>query len=338
MKVFIVGGTGLLGSAAAKELVARGHEVVSLSLPPLPEGAVFPPQMKIEYGNYLELSDEDFRAYFRGCDAFVFAAGVDERVEAAPPVYELYRKYNIAPTERLLRLAKECGVKRTAICGSYFAYFAGLRPEWALDRDHPYIRSRTEQEKLALSFADENFSVAVLELPYIFGAQPGRKPVWVFLVEMLRKMKPVTFWCRGGTAMITVRQAGQAIAGALERNRGGQCYPLGYYNMTWREMLKIFHEYMGRPRKKIVTVPDWMFAVAVRFMKKRQQKRGSEGGLDLPKFVKLQCSEQFIDKALGCVPLGVEPDDIRGAIGESVRLSADILDRKTGKILEMKGN
>lgn len=128
MKVFIVGGTGLLGSAAAKELVARGHEVVSLSLPPLPEGAVFPPQMKIEYGNYLELSDEDFRAYFRGCDAFVFAAGVDERVEAAPPVYELYRKYNIAPTERLLRLAKECGVKRAAICGSYFAYFAGSAP------------------------------------------------------------------------------------------------------------------------------------------------------------------------------------------------------------------
>lgn len=338
MRVFIVGGTGLLGSSAAKELVARGHEVVSLSLPPLPEGAVFSPQMKIEYGNYLELSDEDFRAYFRGCDAFVFAAGVDERVEAAPPVYELYWKYNIAPTERLLRLAKECGVKRAAICGSYFAYFAGSLPEWALDRDHPYIRSRTEQEKLALSFADENFSVAVLELPYIFGAQPGRKPVWVFLVEMLRKMKPVTFWCRGGTAMITVRQAGQAIAGALERNRGGQCYPLGYYNMTWREMLKIFHEYMGRPRKKIVTVPDWMFAIAVRFMKKRQQKRGIEGGLDLPKFVKLQCSEQFIDKALGCVPLGVEPDDIRGAIGESVRLSADILDRKTGKILEMKGN
>lgn len=108
--------------------------------------------------------------------------------------------------------------------------------------------------------------------------------------------------------------------------------------MTWREMLKIFHEYMGRPRKKIVTVPDWMFAVAVRFMKKRQQKRGIEGGLDLPKFMKLQCSEQFIDKALGCVPLGVEADDIRGAIGESVRLSADILDRKTGKILEMKGN
>lgn len=175
MKVFIVGGTGLLGSAAAKELVARGHEVVSLSLPPLPEGAVFPPQMKIEYGNYLELSDEDFRAYFRGCDAFVFAAGVDERVEAAPPVYELYRKYNIAPTERLLRLAKECGVKRAAICGSYFALFRRLRPEWALDRDHPYIRSRTEQEKLALSFADEKFFRRGVGAPVYFRRAAGPK-------------------------------------------------------------------------------------------------------------------------------------------------------------------
>ena len=67
MKVFIVGGTGLLGSAAAKELVARGHEVVSLSLPPLPEGAVFPPQMKIKDGKSLELSDEDFLASFLLC-------------------------------------------------------------------------------------------------------------------------------------------------------------------------------------------------------------------------------------------------------------------------------
>ena len=43
-----------------------------------------------------------------------------------------------------------------------------------------------------MSFADDNFNVAVLELPYIFGTQPGRKPVWVFLVESIRKMPGVT--------------------------------------------------------------------------------------------------------------------------------------------------
>ena len=72
-------------------------------------------------------------------------------------------------------------------------------------------------------------------------------------------------------------------------------------------------------------------------MKRKQEKRGIEGGLDLPKFVKLQCSDQFIDSTLGCDPLGVQPDDIERAIGESVRLSAEILDGKAGNIVAMKG-
>ncbi len=53
--------------------------------------------MKIEYGNYLEMSDDQLRGYFRGCDGFVFAAGVDERVEGPHPIYELYRSTTSTP-------------------------------------------------------------------------------------------------------------------------------------------------------------------------------------------------------------------------------------------------
>lgn len=45
MKVFMIGGTGLLGSEAAKVLIARGHEVTSLALPPVPEGCELPSEM-----------------------------------------------------------------------------------------------------------------------------------------------------------------------------------------------------------------------------------------------------------------------------------------------------
>ena len=89
MKVFIVGGTGLLGSEGAKVLIERGHEVTAIALPPLPAGAELPPEMKVEFGNYLELSDDELRQHLTGMDAIVFAAGVDERVEAGPPIYEL---------------------------------------------------------------------------------------------------------------------------------------------------------------------------------------------------------------------------------------------------------
>lgn len=337
MKVFMIGGTGLLGSEAAREMIARGHQVTSIALPPLPTGAVLPPEMKIEYGNYLEMTDDEIRKHFKGCEGFVFAAGVDERVEGPAPIYNLYKKYNIDPIHRLLKIAKECGVKHTVVLGSYFAYFAKEWKEMELTKYHPYIRSRIDQENAAMSYADENFDVAVLELPYIFGTQPGRKPVWVFLVESIRSMKKTTLWPKGGSTMVTVKQVGQAIAGALERNKGGKCYPIGYYNMTWKEMLVICHKYLGCPDKKIKTIPNWMYAVGGMQLKKQQKKQGIQGGLDMVKFTKLQCSNQFIDKELGSVPLGVQPDDIEAAIGDSVKLCADILDNKAGNIVAMKG-
>ena len=50
MKFFMIGGTGLLGSEAARVLIERRHEVTSVALPQLPEGAVLPKEMKIEFG------------------------------------------------------------------------------------------------------------------------------------------------------------------------------------------------------------------------------------------------------------------------------------------------
>lgn len=337
MKVCMIGGTGLLGSQAAAELISRGHQVKAIALPPLPAGAVLPPEMEIEYGNYLEMTDDEIRAMFEGCEGFVFAAGVDERVEGPAPIYDLYKKYNIDPIYKLLGIAKECGVKHVAICGSYFSYFAKARPQMELTKHHPYIRSRIDQENAAMSFADDNFDVAVLELPYIFGTQPGRKPVWVFLVESIRKMPGVTMWPKGGSTMVTVKQVGQAIAGAIERNKGGNCYPIGYYNMTWKEMLQICHKYLGTPDKKIVTIPNFMYAMGGKSIEKDYKKRGIQGGLDMIKFTDLQCSNQFIDKEQGCEFLGVEDDNIDAAIGDSIKLCVDILDGKANDIVAMKG-
>ena len=62
MRVFMIGGTGLPGSEAANELIARGHELSGIALPPLPTGAVLPPEMKIGYGNYPEMTDDDIDA------------------------------------------------------------------------------------------------------------------------------------------------------------------------------------------------------------------------------------------------------------------------------------
>ena len=165
MKIFMIGGTGLLGCEAARIFIERGHEVTSVALPPLPEGAPIPAEMKLEFCNIYEKSDDEIRELLKGHDCFVFAAGIDERVEFPAPVYDAYYKYNIQPLERILPLCKEVGVKSAVILGSNFAYLAKERPDMKLTEKHPYIRSRIDQENVAFSFADENFDVSVLELP-----------------------------------------------------------------------------------------------------------------------------------------------------------------------------
>ena len=336
MKILMIGGTGLLGSQAARELISRGHSVHSIALPPLPEGALLPPEMTLTLRNSNDMTDDELRRAFAGMDGFLFAAGVDERIEGPSPIYDFFKKYNITPLERMLRLAKESGVKHAVIAGSYFSYFAKKYPEMELTRWHPYIRSRIDQENMALSFADANFDVSILELPYIFGAQKGRKPVWVFLIEMLAGMKGSILYPRGGTAMVTVRQVGQAFAGALERGRGANAYPIGWFNLTWREMIAIMNRYMGVPDKKIVTIPDFLFALSAKQIEKQHRSKGTEGGLMMTKFVRMQTMNLFIDKSEACLPLGVTDDDIDGAIGESVLLSMEVIDKKA-KVIDMKG-
>ena len=252
------------------------------------------------------------------------------------PVYDIFKKYNIDPIKRLLSIAKKCGVKHSAICGSCFAHFIKIRPELELTKWHPYIRSRIDQEETALSFADDNFDVAVLELPYIFGAQPGRKPVWMFIAEQIRNSKENILYPKGGSTMVTVKQVGQSVAGAIERNKGGNAYPIGYYNMTWTELLTIAAEALGYKDKKVKTIPDFLYKIGGWSLMRQQKKDNKEGGLHMVKFAALQCSNMFIDKSEGCTKLGVSEDDIKAAIGDSMKLCKDILDKKV-ETVTMRG-
>jgi len=323
MNIFMIGGTGLLGSAAAELFLARGHSVKSMALPPLPPGAPIPAAMELSFGNFLEMSDEELLGQMAGCDCFVFAAGVDERVEFAPPVYEAYERYNIAPIRRLIPLAKQAGIAKTVVLGSYFSYFAKEFPGMRLCEQHPYIRARVEQEALALSLANETMDVAVLELPYIFGTQPGRKPVWTILIEQLDAMPGgLTMYPRGGTAMLTVRQVAECIVGAAERSKGAKAWPIGYYNLSWDDFLTIVHAAMGNPNRRIIHIAKWMFRMYGKGMLKQAAEKGVEMGINPIGLADIMCMETFIDNKWA-KELGAMDDDIKAAIFDSVKLSVD---------------
>ncbi len=337
MKVFMIGGTGLLGCEAARIFIEKGHEVTSVALPPLPEGAPIPKEMKLQMCNIYEKTDDEIRELLKGHDCFVFAAGIDERVEYPAPVYDAYYKYNIAPLKRILPLCKEVGMKSAVILGSYFAYLAKERPDMKLYDKHPYIRSRVDQEQVAFSYADESFDVAVLELPYIFGTQPGRKPVWVILIEQLKRMDslPFTMYPAGGTAMLTVRQVGEVIVGAAEKSKGAKAWPISMYNLTWKEFLKIVYAARGMgENRKIISVAPWMMRMGLGSTKKEYAAKGIESGLDVDGLADIMNVNLFIPDKYS-KELGATEDNIREAIFDSIKVSQAAFDGKV-KLLEMK--
>ena len=338
MKVFMIGGTGLLGCEAARIFIERGHQVKSVALPPLPEGAPIPQEMEIEFCNIYEKSDEEIKEMMTGYDCFVFAAGIDERVEFPAPVYAAYEKFNINPLKRILPICKEIGMKNAVILGSYFSYLAKERPDMKLTEKHPYIRSRIEQEKVAFSFADDNFDVSVLELPYIFGTQPGRKPIWVILIEQIKMMDklPFTMYPAGGTAMRTVRQVGQVIVGAAEKSKGAKAWPISMYNQTWKEFLKIVYAARGMgDNRKVISVAPWMMRMGLGKVKKEYAAKGIESGIDVDGLPDIMDINLFIDRKYA-VELGATEDDIKAAITDSIKVSQAAYDGKV-KLLDMKG-
>ena len=328
----MVGGTGLLGEKAANILIKRGHKVVAVALPPIPVGAPIPKEMDLTLCDINEVSDEKVLKMMKGCDCFIFASGIDERVECPAPVYDWYDKYNIKPLERLLPLAKQAGIKKAVVLGSYFSMldkeygYKSKMPKGLRERN-PYIRARLNQEATVEKFVDENFDAAVLELPYIFGTQPGRKPVWTILIEQIASMDKLSFtmYPKGGTAMLTVRQVGESIVGAAEKLgnefKGFFAWPIAMYNLTWVEFLHIVYDARGMGKnRKIVGVPAWMMKMGMGKTIKEYKEKGIESGLDVKYLPSIMNINLFIDNKYAKA-LGVQEDDIEAAIFDSVAVS-----------------
>ncbi len=316
MNIFIAGGTGFLGYHAIQECLVRGWQVTALGLPPAPPATLYPAGVRVVIQNLEETSDAGLRVLLRGHDALVFAAGLDDRFTPKKPAYPKFYKANVESLTRLLTLAKDAGVGRAVVLGSYFAHFNRLWPEFKLAERHPYIRSRVEQELATASIL--GLDGMVLELPYIFGTLPipGWKPLWTPLVRYLRSGRTV-YYMTGGTACISARVVGRAIAAAIENGEAGGCYPIGQENLTWSQMLTRLARADGR-KIRVVTLPSRMVKVGLAGLWLAHEVEGKESGLNPLHFGALQTSETYLDPETSLRALGYKLDDLDEAFGETV--------------------
>jgi len=150
-RVMLTGGTGFLGSAIARALVAAGHEVRALARPGTPRDVLAGVPVDYAPGDLTDAAS--IAAATRGCSAVIHCAA-DYRIWVPDPAR--MTAVNVAGTEAVMRTALAEGCRRVVHVSSVATLKPhrdgtpateadAARPEEAIG---PYKRSKTEAERL----------------------------------------------------------------------------------------------------------------------------------------------------------------------------------------------
>ncbi|MDH6577366.1 NAD-dependent epimerase/dehydratase family protein [Kitasatospora sp. MAP5-34] len=314
-RALVVGGTGFIGRYVVAELLQRGYRVSVLSRRCFVEDATH----ELVRGDTEQLDEDGWAELLAGHDAVVFAAGRDDRTVPPAPAAPYFHQGNVAPVERLAAAARRMGCRSLVVLGSYFTAIDRQRPQLALANRHPYIRSRVEQAAAARRAAGPELPVAVLEIPFVFGASPGRPSLWAPAGPLLRSRLPL-FAPPGGTAVVPVRAVAQAAAGAVERRAAGD-YPVAAENLGWAQLVERMALAAGRPGPvRVHSMPASVLHAAMRGVGVKHRLRRLEPGLSARLVGPLLTSDLFLDPSVCRDELGVVAggsDELDEAIRDS---------------------
>lgn len=314
--LFIIGGAGFIGSHTTLQALKEGYKVSILNRSPPPAPDLFPESVKIYKGDASFLPEEKLIEMFRHHYILVHAIGADDKIIPSKPAYSFFHFHNVETTARVCRSAKKAGVKRMIILGSYFCYFNRQWPDMHLAGYHPYIRSRVEQEKIAIENSSKDMEIIILELPYIFGSVKGRVPLWKPLIDYILSHMPL-FYMKGGSNMTSVKLVAKAIMGAIRWGKGGECYTIGDQNLSWIELIDKILLY-GKKKKSIKIVPDWVISAAGTIIHFIFHLRRKESGLHPRIFMQVQTKEAFFDPVPAQKALHFQGGGLNDAIRDTV--------------------
>src|SRR6266540_3318633 len=255
MKVLVTGATGLLGSAIARELVARGHEVRALVRPGSDLAPLAGLAVEVARGDVLDAAS--LSAALAGRDAVVHAAGL-ARIGGDP---EATRAVNVRGTELVLGAALEAGVAR-AVHTSSTSVMGGTRAPALLDEATPgnaaslgigYFATKLAAEHAALALAARGLALVVVRPSFVLGPGDTHGSSASLVIALARRRIPA--YVEGGASFCDVRDVAAGHAAALERGRAGEVYVLGGHNLGMGEMFARTCALAGVPAPRRLPVP-----------------------------------------------------------------------------------
>ena len=223
MKIFLTGGSGFVGGAVAKALSGR-HAIMALSRSEKSDAVLKSLGATPVRGDLETLAPH----LLNGAEAIIHSAAF---VEDWGP-WSHYEAVNVTGTERLLRAAKEAGVRRFVHVGTEAALFRGqpmrdIDETYPLAPDSPFpysaTKARAEMAVVAANDPAKGFETIVIRPRLVWGE--GDKTVMPVVKAMAEAGKFA--WIDGGRAMTSTTHIDNlvhALELALTKGESGRAY------------------------------------------------------------------------------------------------------------------
>lgn len=256
MRIFLTGGTGLIGSHVAERLRARGDDVVALVRPSSDAAHLRGLGCELVTGDVLDPAAEQ-SARMGGCDAVIHSAA---RVFRGGSRADFLRE-NVEGTERVLEAASRAAPRVVHL--SSVAVYAGIamdRPiteerwtEGDPDRQNAYAASKHLSERAAWRLHGQGaIRLTALRPSVVYGERDrAATPIMVRYATL-----PVVPLLAGGRLRVPLVYAGNvadATLAALGRDAAvGRAYNVALDEpVTARELVAWIGEELGRRRPRV---------------------------------------------------------------------------------------
>ncbi|MHB8252539.1 MAG: hopanoid-associated sugar epimerase [Acidiferrobacter sp.] len=264
MKALLTGGSGFVGSAVARRLLARGHEVRVLV------------RAQSDVRNVADLSVEQvvgdltdpasLRAALAGCDA-LFHVAADYRLWV-PDKRAMFRA-NVDGTRVLMEEALAVGVQRVVYTSSVATL--GLLAHGAADEDTPvsfadmigpYKQSKFLAEEQVRRLARQGLPVVIVNPSTPVGPR-DIKPTPTGRIVRDAACGRIPAYVDTGLNIVHVDDVAEGHCLAYEQGRIGERYILGGENLSLQRILEMIAALVGRKPPRVRLSRHWLWPVAV---------------------------------------------------------------------------
>ncbi len=256
MKVLVTGGTGFIGSAVIRHLLAAGHDVRILARTKKNRYLLDGLDVEIVDGNITSI--EAVKKAVKGCSVVFDLAAV----YAFYPFWEkeaksMYR-INVEGTRNLLNCALEYGVKRfihTSTIATISKRSDGQPSDeqtgFNFKEASHYARSKHMAEQEVLNFCQKGLNAVILNPGIVFGERDYKPtPSGEIIVKFLNRQYPVyfdTIW-----SVVDVDDVAHAHVAAIQKGETGQRYILCDKNCySMKELFHLLQKVSGVPAPKM---------------------------------------------------------------------------------------